>query len=85
MNVAIPHILDKYSGKSFCIILIPKNKISWDEVNVELVISIFFGNDLNFESKFLDKLGQFLNSPELILKSTMANNLEDFKNIFLES
>lgn len=85
INVAIPHILDKYSKESFCIILIPKNKISWDEVNVNLVISIFFGNDLNFESKFLDNLGRFLNNAELIEKSTKSNNIEEFKNIFLES
>ena len=85
INVAIPHILDKYSKESFCIILIPKNKISWGEVNVNLVISIFFGNDLNFESKFLDNLGRFLNNSELIEKSTKSNNIEEFKNIFLES
>lgn len=85
INVAIPHILDKYSKESFCIILIPKNKISWGEVNVDLVISIFFGNDLNFESKFLDNLGRFLNNAELIEKSTKSNNIEEFKNIFLES
>ena len=85
INVAIPHILDKYSKEICCIILIPKNKISWDEVNVNLVISIFFGNDLNFESKFLDNLGRFLNNAELIEKSTKSNNIEEFKNIFLES
>lgn len=85
INVAIPHILDKYDGESFCIILIPQNKINWGSVNVDLIISIFFGNDLNFESNFLDSLGQFLNSPDLIAKSTKAKNIEEFKNIFLES
>lgn len=85
LNVAVPHILDNYDGESFCIILIPDNKISWSNVNVELVISIFFGNDLNFDSKFLDNLGQFLNSPNLIAKSIKTNSLEEFKSVFLES
>lgn len=83
-NVALPHILDQVEGESFSIVLIPKNKVKWNEDRVKVIYSLIIGNTRGDLSLYYDKLGDYLNSEELIEKSSEAKNIGEFKKIFWE-
>lgn len=83
-NVALPHIIDQVEGESFSIVLIPKNKVKWNEDRVKVIYSLIIGNTRGDLSLYYDKLGDYLNSEELIEKSSEANNIGEFKKIFWE-
>lgn len=83
-NVALPHILDQVEGESFSIVLIPKNKVKWNEDRVKVIYSLIIGNIRGDLSLYYDKLGDYLNSEELIEKSSEAKNIGEFKKIFWE-
>lgn len=83
-NVALPHILDQVGGESFSIVLIPKNKVKWNDDHVKVIYSLIIGNTRGDLSLYYDKLGDYLNSEDLIEKSSEAKNIEEFKKIFWE-
>ena len=83
-NVALPHILDQVEGESFSIVLIPKNKAKWNDDRVKVIYSLIIGNTRGDLSLYYDKLGDYLNSEDLIEKSSKAKNIGEFKKIFWE-
>lgn len=83
-NVALPHILDQVEGESFSIVLIPKNKVKWNDDRVKVIYSLIIGNTRGDLSLYYDKLGDYLNSEDLIEKSSEAKNIGEFKKIFWE-
>ena len=83
-NVALPHILDQAEGESFSIVLIPKNKAKWNDDRVKVIYSLIIGNTRGDLSLYYDKLGDYLNSEDLIEKSSKAKNIGEFKKIFWE-
>lgn len=83
-NVALPHILDQVEGESFSIVLIPKNKVKWNDDRVKVIYSLIIGNTRGDLSLYYDKLGDYLNSEDLIEKSSLAKNIGEFKKIFWE-
>ncbi|ACV29608.1 Probable licABCH operon regulator [Anaerococcus prevotii] len=83
-NVALPHILDQVKGESFSIVLIPKNKVKWNDDRVKVIYSLIIGNIRGDLSLYYDKLGDYLNSEDLIEKSSEAKNIGEFKKIFWE-
>lgn len=83
-NVALPHILDQVEGESFSIVLIPKNKVKWNDDRVKVIYSLIIGDIRGDLSLYYDKLGDYLNSEDLIEKSSEAKNIGEFKKIFWE-
>ena len=83
-NVALPHILDQVEGESFSIVLLPKNKVKWNDDRVKVIYSLIIGNTRGDLSLYYDKLGDYLNSEDLIEKSSEAKNIGEFKKIFWE-
>lgn len=83
-NVALPHILYQVEGESFSIVLLPKNKVKWNDDRVKVIYSLIIGNTRGDLSLYYDKLGDYLNSEDLIEKSSEAKNIGEFKKIFWE-
>ena len=83
-NVALPHILYQVEGESFSIVLLPKNKVKWNDDRVKVIYSLIIGNTRGDLSLYYDKLGDYLNSEDLIGKSSEAKNIGEFKKIFWE-
>lgn len=83
-NVALPHILDQVCGESFSIVLIPKNRVKWNDNRVKVIYSLIIGNTKGDLSLYYDKLGDYLNNEDLIEKSSLAMDIGEFKKIFWE-
>ncbi len=82
-NVALPHILEQIDTESFSIILIPDNKVKWNDYSVKLIYSLFVGKETGDMSAYYDKLGDFLNDNILIEKAIKSKDKKEFLQFFL--
>lgn len=82
-NVAVPHILDQVEGDSYSIIIILKNPICWDGKKIRLIYSLVIGKKFGNMDLYYTRLGEFLNSKDLIGESLLAKDKYEFLEIFL--
>lgn len=82
-EVALPHILNQVDTDSFSIILILEKPIDWDGIKVNIIYSLFVGNELGEMNSYYEKLGEFLNNDNQIQRAIETKTIEEFKKIFL--
>ena len=81
--IAIPHILEPVNTDTFLITIILKDSIIWNSKKINLILSLVLNRNAANMDEFYRYLGSFLSSRNLISESCDANDIIEFKNIFI--